>query len=89
MAAKGLFLRGFTLDEIKNIQSKAKAFLMEGKTIMSWNDGGGTSVSKQFAMPVTDLLEECAYALAKLEPTSDTPTSDMPPASIVAYRLPL
>lgn len=56
---------------------------------MSWNDGGGTSVSKQFAMPVTDLLEECAYALAKLEPTSDTPTSDMPPASIVAYRLPL
>ena len=88
MAVKGLFLRGFTLDEIKSIQSKAKAFLLEGKTIMSWSDGGGTSVSKQFTMPITDLLEECAYALAKLEPSTDA-TSDTPPTSVVAYRLPL
>lgn len=89
MAVKGLFLRGFTLDEIKSIQSKAKAFLLEGKTIMSWSDGGGTSVSKQFTMPIENLLEECAYALAKLEPSTDAATSDTPPTSVVAYRLPL
>lgn len=68
MSAKGLFVAGFTLDEVKAIQNKAKAMLMEGKTIMNWSDGGGTSVSKQFAMPVADVLEECAYAIRKLDP---------------------
>ena len=88
MAVKGLFLRGFTLDEIKSIQSKAKAFLLEGKTIMSWSDGGGTSVSKQFAMPVAEVLAECSYALRKLEPDS-APSRSHVPGAFVSYRLPL
>ena len=88
MAAKGLFVTGFTLDEVKAIQAKAKSFLMEGKTIMSWNDGGGTSVSKQFAMPVVEVLAECAYALRKLDPDSASSRSHVPGA-FVSYRLPL
>ncbi len=47
---------------MKRIQATAKQLLMEGKTLMSWNDGS-TSVSKQFAMPVSEVPEECAYAL--------------------------
>ncbi len=62
MSAKGLFTRGFTGGEVKRIQATAKQLLMEGKTLMIWNDGS-TSVSKQFAMPVSEVPEECAYAL--------------------------
>jgi hypothetical protein len=40
---------------------------MEGKTIMNWNDAE-TSVSKQFTMPVDQVLEECAHALKVLDP---------------------
>lgn len=89
MAAKGLFVLGFTLDEVKAIQSKAKAYLLEGKTIMSWNDGGGTSVSKQFVLPIADVLEECAYALTRMETSGNRTMQENPPGSYVAYRLPL
>lgn len=90
MAAKGLFVRGFTADEVKAIQAKAKALLLEGKTIMSWNDGGGASVTKQMVMPVAEVLEECAYALKRLEPSSSsTPGENTAPGSFVSYRLPL
>lgn len=83
-------MRGFTADEVKAIQAKAKALLLEGKTIMSWNDGGGTSVTKQMVMPVAEVLEECAYALKRLEPTSSsTPGEHHAPGSFVSYRLPL
>lgn len=37
------------------IQARAKALLLEGKTIRNWNDDE-TSVSKQFTMPVADVL---------------------------------
>lgn len=70
MSAKGLFTTGFTKKEVKSIQAQAKALLMEGKSIMSWSDGGGTSVTKQFAMPVAEVLAECAYALRRLEPVT-------------------
>lgn len=86
MAAKGLFIYGFSQEDILQIQSKAKSLLLEGKTLMSWSDGGGTSVSKQFAMPVAEVLEECQYALAKLKPSSDTADSSL---SRVPFRLPL
>jgi hypothetical protein len=60
--ARGLFITGFTITEMLAIQARAKALLLEGKTIMNWNDAE-TSVSKQFTMPVADVLEECAHAL--------------------------
>ena len=86
MAAKGLFIYGFSQEDILQIQSKAKSLLLEGKTLMSWSDGGGTSVSKQFAMPISEVLEECQYALAKLKPPADTVDSSL---SRVPFRLPL
>lgn len=86
--AKGIFITGFTVEEVKAIQAKAKALLMEGKTIMSWTDGGGTSVTKQLVMPVAEVLEECAYALRRLE-TANTTGATSAPGSFVSYRLPL
>ena len=63
----GLFITGFTVEEVLAIQARAKALLLEGKTIMSWSDNG-TSTSKQFTMPPKEVLAECAYALRKLDP---------------------
>jgi hypothetical protein len=37
--ANGLFTVGFTLQEVRDIQSKAKALVLEGKTIMQWAEG--------------------------------------------------
>ena len=36
---------------------------------MNWNDAE-TSVSKQFAMPVAEVLEECGHALRVLDPAT-------------------
>ena len=35
--ARGLFITGFTISEVLAIQSRAKEFLIEGKTLMTWN----------------------------------------------------
>jgi len=71
--ARGLFVTGFTVSEVLAIQRKAKDLLLEGKTLMNWSDSG-TSAGKQFTMPVSEVLEECAYALRRLDPdTYGTP----------------
>ena len=67
--ARGLFIVGFTVSEVLAIQRRAKEFLIEGKTIMNWNDAD-TSVAKQFTMPVDQVLEECAHALRVLDPST-------------------
>lgn len=67
--ARGLFIIGFTVSEVLAIQRRAKEFLLEGKTIMNWNDAD-TSVAKQFTMPVDQVLEECAHALRVLDPST-------------------
>ena len=67
--ARGLFIIGFTVSEVLAIQRRAKEFLLEGKTIMNWNDAD-TSVAKQFTMPVDQVLEECAHALRVLDPAT-------------------
>jgi hypothetical protein len=67
--ARGLFITGFTISEVLAIQQRAKEFLLEGKTIMNWNDAD-TSVAKQFTMPVDQVLEECAHALRILDPAT-------------------
>ena len=66
---RGLFITGFTVAEVLAIQARAKQFLLEGKTIMNWNDAD-TSVSKQFTLPVDIVLEECAHALRVLDPVT-------------------
>ena len=63
----GLFV-DFSEAEVLAIRSQAKTMLTEGKTILSWSSGN-TSTSKSFVMPVREVLEECRYALRKLNPT--------------------
>jgi hypothetical protein len=65
--ARGLFITGFTVAEVLAIQARAKAMLLEGKTIMNWSDAE-TSAAKQFVMPVDQVLDECRYALKVLDP---------------------
>jgi len=65
--ARGLFITGFTVAEVLAIQQRAKDLLLEGKTIMSWNDAE-TSTSKQFTLPVDQVLDECGHALRVLDP---------------------
>ena len=67
--ARGLFTTGFTVAEVLAIQQRAKEMLLEGKTIMNWNDAD-TSASKQFVMPLDQVLEECAHGLRVLDPTT-------------------
>ena len=43
---QGLFITGFTVAEVFQIQAKAKEFLMEGKTLMAWIDSGFPSGSQ-------------------------------------------
>lgn len=82
--AQGLFITGFTVAEVLQIQAKAKEMLLEGKTLMSWSDSG-MSVSKQFPMTVKEVLEECAYALRILEPTTYGPKSATATSSVCGY----
>ena len=67
--ARGLFINGFTVAEVLAIQARAKELLLEGKTIMNWNDAE-TSVAKQFSMPVDQVLDECGHALRVLDPAT-------------------
>lgn len=62
----GLFVN-FTESEVLAILSKAKALVLEGKTIMNYGDQG-TSVGKQFTLPVDRVIQECNYALKVLNP---------------------
>jgi len=81
--AQGLFITRFTVAEVLQIQAKAKVYLLEGKTLMQWTDSGSQAI-KQFAMPIKEVLEECAYALRILDPATYGPRrrvaqSRMPP----------
>jgi hypothetical protein len=67
--ARGLFITGFTVAEVLAIQRRAKELLLEGKTILNWNDAD-TSVSKQFVLPVDQVLDECGHALRILDPAT-------------------
>lgn len=64
--AAGLFIN-FSVAEIEEILSAAKAAVLAGKQVVSYSTGG-TSVSKQISMPVRDILDECNYALSILDP---------------------
>jgi len=54
-----------TLEQVLAIQAKAASMLSEGKTVMSWGSEG-KSGSKQFTMPVNEVLAECVYRLRQL-----------------------
>ena len=82
--AQGLFITGFTVAEVLRIQCKAKEMLFEGKTLMSWSDSG-SNATRQFAMPVKEVLDECAYALRVLDPVAYGPRRTTAASSISGY----
>ena len=82
--AQGLFITGFSVAEVLQIQSKAKELLIEGKTVMAWGDSGST-VTKQFPMPIKEVLEECAYALRVLDPAAYGPRRRVAQSTVSPY----
>ena len=68
MRAEGLFLN-FSTSEIVAIQTKAKSLLTEGKTMMSYGIGG-RNATKQFTLPIDQVLRECIFALKKKDPAT-------------------
>ena len=85
--AQGLFVTGFSVAEVLQIQAKAKEMLVEGKTVMAWGDSG-SSVNKQFPMTVKEVLEECSYALRALDPATYGPRRNVAQSGVSGY-LPL
>ncbi len=65
--AQGLFVVGFTVDEVLAILAVAKKNLLAGVTQTSWTMGE-TSSGSQINMPTVDVLDECRYALQQLDP---------------------
>lgn len=62
--ASGLF-DFLTLEEVQAIKARAVVMLTEGKTVMSWS-GEGKAGSKQFTIPIDQVLAECNYRLRQL-----------------------
>lgn len=69
MAASGIFI-GLTESDILAIRDRAVLHLKEGKTIMTYSAGDGSSVTKQMVMPVKEVLAECKMALQSLDPAT-------------------
>jgi hypothetical protein len=61
--------RTFSLEELLAINDKAKAAALELKTIVSWTDSG-TSVTKQFVLPVDVVLDLCLAELQRRDPAT-------------------
>lgn len=68
MRAEGLFL-DFTTSEITTILAKAKTLITEGKTLMAYGIGG-RNATKQFTLPIDQVLRECRFALKKKDPAT-------------------
>lgn len=64
--AKGIFV-GLPESDLLAIRDAAVADIKAGRVITSYTDSG-TSVSKQYAMPPREMLEESTYALKQLDP---------------------
>ena len=63
--AKGIFV-GLPESDLLAIRDAAVADIKTGRVITSYTDSG-TSVSKQYAMPPKEMLEEATYALRQLD----------------------
>lgn len=64
--ARGLFI-GLTEDELLAIRNKAVTAITAGLNVVSYSDSG-SSVSKQWALPPKEMLDEAGYALYMLDP---------------------
>ena len=58
-----------TEDQVLALYNKCFSLLMEGKTIIHWA-GEGAEVTKQFPIPIEDMMAECRYCLRQINPTT-------------------
>lgn len=65
--AKGLFIVGFTVQDILDILAKAKANLKAG-VIMTSYSASGVNTGKQIVAPTLEIVDECTHALTVLDP---------------------
>lgn len=56
-----------TVADVLVIRNRAKALLAEGKTVMEWESSGVKS-SKQFAVPIADVIRDCNWFLKTANP---------------------
>ncbi len=59
-----------TLEEVQAIRARAVALITEGKTLMEASGSSGTSSTKQFALPLDQIVFECNAALRYLDPST-------------------
>ena len=64
--ARGLFI-GLTESELLAIRDKAVTAITTGLNVVSYSDSG-SSVSKQWALSPTEMLDEAGYALFQFDP---------------------
>jgi hypothetical protein len=64
--AQGLLI-GLTEDELLAIRAKAVSAITTGLNVVSYSDSG-SSVSKQWALPPKEMLDEANHALYILDP---------------------
>jgi len=56
-----------TIEEVLSIRTRAKELLAEGAAVMSWSSEG-TSVSKQFTLPIKTVMAETLAFLKTVDP---------------------
>lgn len=64
--ASGLFI-GLTEAQLLAIRDKAVADITAGRVVTSYSDSG-SSVSKSYALPAKEMLQEALWALSRLDP---------------------
>lgn len=67
--AQGLFVVGFTVEEVLAILQVAKTNLLSGVQQTSWSLGESSSAGVQ-SMSTTAVLDECRFALQQLDPAT-------------------
>lgn len=66
-SAEGIFT-GLSVEEVLEIRASVVKQIKAGKTIMSYSDGTGVSVTKDWPIEPQTVLKECNHALKVLDP---------------------
>lgn len=59
--------RIFSESDLLRLKERALCLLADGKTIMEYQ-GEGTNATRQFTMPINDMLAEIVWALKSINP---------------------
>lgn len=59
-----------TKEDVLAIRARAKALVLEGKTLMEATGSNGKASRKQFTLPADQIIFECNAALKHLDPAT-------------------